>query len=323
MNRLVVTFVIAIATIALSSCAGAKRPALRPTPAEPGASLWQRPTDLAKRDLFYGAWGREHEPSPRDVYTFVERKHAGVNPGMTVRDSLGREWSVKQPVPGGYDFEGSVEVTLSRLLWAIGYHQPPVYYLPAFTLKDDWGTHREPGGRFRLKLDPLTDKGPWKWQENPFVGSKPYQGLLVALVMFNSTDLKNSNTTLYEYRTGNRVEHWYVVRDIGAALGDANRFTPLKGDPIAFERHAFIIGVSQRTVEFAYKGWYDKLVRDRITPDDVAWVSNLLGQLTDRQWRDAFRAGGFEPWAADRFIGKLQEKIDQGRSVTTRRAAVQ
>ena len=107
--------------------------------------MWVEPTNLAARDLFNGPWGAEHAPDPKDVYTLVERKHTGVNLGMTVKDAKGREWSVKQPFPGGLDSEAPVEVVVSRLLSAIGYHQPPVYHLPAFTLKDDFGTHVEVG----------------------------------------------------------------------------------------------------------------------------------------------------------------------------------
>jgi hypothetical protein len=79
--------------------------------------------------------------------------------------------------------------------------------------------------------------------------------------------------------------------------------------------------VNNSYVDFAYKGWYQKLVRDRITPADVAWASNLLAQLSDQQWRDAFRAGGYEPAVANRFIQSLREKVDQGRGVA-RLAAV-
>jgi hypothetical protein len=144
----------------------------------------------------------------------------------------------------------------------------------------------------------------------------------VILMMFNSTDLKNSNNTLYERKVGGRVERWYVVRDIGAALGDTDRFAPRKGHVETFERHPFILGVNSGYVDFAYKSWYQKLVRDRITPDDVAWASNLLARLSNQQWRDAFRAGGYEPAVANRFIQKLREKVDQGRGIV-RRAAVE
>ncbi len=322
MHRINVACAAAALLAAVSaSCAGAKRPDLQPTPAAPGASLWERPADLASRDLFYGPWGADHAPDPAETYTLVEVKHAGVNPGMTVRDSRGREWSVKQTPPGGYESEGQVEVAVSRLLSAVWYHQPPVYYLPSFHLKDDWGTKAEVGGRFRLKDATLKDAGTWSWEENPFIGSKPYQGLLVLMMMLNATDLKNSNNTLYEHREGDLVSQLYVARDVGAALGDTNRFAPTKGDPASFEKQPFILCVSNGHVDFAYHGWYAKLVRDRISPEDVRWASELLGQLSDRQWRDAFRAAGYDQASATVFIRTLQQKIEQGRTIGRRAAA--
>jgi hypothetical protein len=311
---------IAIAAVSLTACAGVKVPKGQTSPAPPAASMWVEPTDLATRDLFYGPWGAEHAPDPNGVYTLVERKHTGVNLGMTVKDDKGREWSVKQPFPGGLDSEAPVEVALSRLLSAIGYHQPPIYFLPTFTLKDDFGKKVEVGGRFRLKDDSMKETGYWKWEDNPFVGTKPYQGLIVLHMMFNSTDLKNSNNSLYEYRDGDLIKQLYLTRDLGAALGDANRISPRKGHPDSFEAMPFILGVEGGKVQFAYHGWYKNLVLDRITPEEVAWTSELLGGLSDKQWSDAFRAGGYEPAVANRFIAKLKEKIEQGKSLVTRTA---
>ena len=321
MHRASVACAALVAAVTLTSCVRVKAPASQPSHGVPGMSLWKAPTDLATRDLFYGPWGRAHAPDPDATYTLVELKHSGVNPGMTVRDPQGREWSVKQEYPSGLDPEGPVEVALSRLLSAIGYHQPPVYFLRSFSLKDDWGTHTERGGRFRLDEESLKSAGAWSWQDNPFIGTQPYQGLLVLMMMFNNTDLKNSNNTLYERKQGDRVEQWYVVRDIGAALGDTSRYAPRKGHPASFERHPFIVGVSNGHVDFAYKGWYQKLVRDRITPEDVRWASDLLAQLSEQQWREAFRAAGYDPETADRFIRTFQKKIDQGRDVTRRASA--
>ena len=142
---------------------------------------------------------------------------------MTVKDSKGREWSVKQPYPGDLDSEAPVEVVVSRLLSAVGYHQPPVYYLPAFTLKDDFGRKVEVGGRFRLKdrrAEGSRRRGTGRTTRSS--ARKEYQGLIVLLMMFNSTDLKNSNNSLYEHRDGDLVEQWYVTRDLGSALGDTN-----------------------------------------------------------------------------------------------------
>jgi len=319
MKRIPAVFVALVAIAALSSCAmRVTEPASKATAAEPGATLWERPTDLASRDLFYGSWGRENAPAPDDTYRLVERKHHGVNPGLTVVDSRGREWSVKQPPPGNFDSEVGAELAVSRILGAVGYHQPPLYFLPVFTLKDAWGTRREIGGRFRLKDERLKSGDAWSWQENPFIGTRPYNGLLALLMMFNSTDLKNSNNSLYEYRDRGIVQRRYIVRDLGAALGDTNRFAPRKANPDAFEQGSYIVGVNNGFVEFAYNGLYARLVRDRITPDDVAWSSNLLAQLSQKQWQDAFRAGGFAPADAERFIRKLRERIQQGRDLRGR-----
>ena len=231
---------------------------------------------------------------------------------MTVRDPLGREWSVKQAGAETPD-EGPVEVALSRILSTVGYHQPPVYYLPSFTLEDDWGTHVEPGGRFRLKLKTLKDRGEWSWQQNPFVGTRPLNGLLVIMMMFNNSDIKNSNNTLYEHRSDNGIEHWYVARDLGGALGTTGRLAPLKNDPEAFARHPFVLGIENGYVAFHYRGWHQELVRERITAADLAWASCLLDRLSDRQWQDAFRAGGYAPDVAQRFIRTLEDKIAVGR----------
>ena len=141
------------------------------------------------------------------------------------------------------------------------------------------------------------------------------------LMMFNSTDLKNSNNSLYLHRNGDRVEQWYTVRDIGAALGDTVFLAPRKNNVEAFESSPFITGVGDGgQVDFAYKGIYRKFVEDRIAVADVEWASQQLAQLSDGQWHDAFRAGGYQPDEARRFIAKLKEKIDEGRGLSRRAA---
>lgn len=316
MTRSTLMVIALAAAVSASACARAKRPALQPSAPVPGAIFWTAPTDLAARDLFHGPWGPENAPDPADTYALVEQKRSGVNLGMTVKDSRGREWSVKTPYPGGLDSEAPVEVALSRVLSAVGYPQPPVYYLRAFWLTDAFGKRAMEGGRFRLKHDALTDEGDWAWEQNPFIGSRPYQGLLVMLMMFNSTDMKNSNNTLYHRRNGDLVEQWYVVRDIGSALGDTTFLAPRKNNIDAFEKGPFIANVSNGLVDFAYKGVYRKFVEDRIVVADVEWASRLLGRLSDRQWHDAFRAAGYQPAEAGRFIAKIKSKIAEGRGLT-------
>jgi hypothetical protein len=276
--------------------------------------LWTDPMDLATRDFFNGPWGAERAPDPAATYTFIEPKIGGINPGMTVRDPAGRQWKVKQPPLTGRGAEGPIEVVLSRVLAGVGYHQPPVYFLPSFLLTRGKGVERVSGGRFRLSLKTLKERDDWAWTDNPFVGTRPLNGLLVILMMFNSSDLKNSNNSLYEY-TPAGAEHpqrWFVVRDLGAALGSTARLTPLRGNLKAFESLGFIKGVEGGFVEFEYHGLHQELFDRQITPADVVWAARLLARVSDAQWADAFRAGGYTPDITGRFINKLKSKIQDG-----------
>lgn len=318
MGRRLGVFVMPIVVaVFIPYCGGAVRPTIQPAGAPP-ARLWSEP-DSPARDLYNGPWGARRAPDPAAVYRLVELKRHGVNPGMTVRDTEGRKWSVKQRRSEDLD-ESRAEVTMSRILSALGYYQPPVYYLPAFTLQDDWGTRVEPGGRFRLHDKALKDVGTWSWQLNPFVGTRPYQGLVVVLMLLGSSDLKNSNNTLYEHRAGDAVEQWYVVRDIGNALGRTGRFIPVPADCAAFEQRHFILGTNGRFVRFEYRGFHGELVRDRIAAGDVGWAMARLSELTDAQWSDAFRAGGFTSDVTARYIRKLHQDIAQGAALAARDA---
>jgi hypothetical protein len=43
-----------------------------------------------------------------------------------------------------------------------------------------------------------------------------------------------------------------------------------------------------------------------------------MTRLTDKQWRDAFRAGNYSDGDADRYIRKLKEKIDDAVALRAR-----
>ena len=273
--------------------------------------LWREPHNIAAQNLFDGPWGHALAPDPDASYRFRRSERIGVNPGMTVVDSSGREWNIKQAPHYGRLAEGPLEVVLSRVLSAVGYHQPPVYFLPAFTLKDTFGTRQEAGGRFRLRPPELSERETWDWRKNPFVGTRPYNGLLVILAMFDSADLKSANNRVYERTTTpGSVERWYVVRDLGATL--ASRVRASTGDSERFAAFPFHTGTDTGYVQFAHTGRQGDLLRDRITPDDVRWACQLLARLTDAQWRDAFRAGGYGQADVDRFTQRLRDQVSEG-----------
>jgi hypothetical protein len=91
---------------------------------------------------------------------------------------------------------------------------------------------------------------------------------------------------------------------------------PKRNDIEAFEPHGFITGVRNGHVKFAFRGRHQELLRV-IRPDDVAWMCKRLARLTPAQWKDAFRAGGYDDALAARFIRRIQQKIAEGQALQT------
>src|SRR5215207_2747563 len=137
-------WIVVIAALA-SACALNSRP-------DPGpvklAELWQEPADLEGRDLLNGPGGPQQLPASGSRFEFVSVKTTGTQPGYDAKDEQGRLWGVKLGV------ESRTEVVVSRLVWALGYHQPIVYYVPAWTLVRDGRDEPQPAARFRLESAP-------------------------------------------------------------------------------------------------------------------------------------------------------------------------
>ncbi len=302
----------AIAVLAFMAAACAGRTVVpvadRELPPQQIAELWIDPGTA--RDLLWGVGGSRYAPDPGAPYTLVEKDDSGFSVGYDVRSPDGTEWSAK------IGPEAQTEVVVSRILWGVGYHQPPVYYLPAWTL--DGNDDRETIGeaRFRPKLPALERlEEPWRWQDNPFVGTREFRGLLVVLLIVNSTDLKDDNNSVYQLQEPwDGATRWFVVRDLGAALGETGRFYPRRNWLEGFEKQPFITRVDGTRVEFAYDGLQQELL-SLIRPEDVQWAARLLARLTDGQWQDAFRAANYPPPVAERYIRRIKQKIEDGLAV--------
>ena len=288
------------------ACALNERPTVDPVRM---AQLWEPPTDLEQRDLFRGVGGSKNAPDPDEIYEFKEEKAVGTQPGYDVKDSKGREWSVK------LGEEARPEVAVSRLLWAIGYHQPSVYYLPRWTMVRDGKRIPQTGARFRL--DDTKNLGEWSWRKNPFLHTRPLAGLFVYQVMVNNWDVKSQQNALYRLKDDDDKKNpreQYMVKDLGASLGrTAWPVGGTKADPAGFEEEPFIERVEGNRVRFAYQGaWLEPQLVRSITPADVRWTAELLSRLTLKQWSDAFRAAGFGQSEADRYIRRLRQKVSEG-----------
>lgn len=295
-------------SLTVAGCAVNTRPTISPARM---ADFWQEPADLERRNLLNGPGGAAHAPNPKTSYVLLKADQSGFSPGYDVRDERGREWSVKLGP------EARTEVVVSRLLWAMGYHQPNVYYLPSWTLTDDGKLKTEGPARFRLKST-HKNVGQWSWRKNRFLDTQPFAGLFVLMVIVNNWDLKSAQNTIYQTEpadpSSQAARLQYVVKDLGASLGKTNWWLPGTRDDIeAFEEEPFITSVSHNRVKFHFRGaWQEPQLINSVTPNDVRWMCERLARLTSAQWMDAFRAGGYSEAEASRFIVRLRQKVDEG-----------
>lgn len=281
-----------------------------PPTAEQLAELWTAPGP--GRDLFYGVGGKALVPDASAHYTVIEIKRSGFSRGYTLKDSDGREWSAKFPP------EAPTEVTASRILWGVGYHQPPIYYVAEWNAAKAPSPNPQLPARFREKapdLDGLDPKGSWSYYHNPFVGTRQMNGLLVLQAMLGNSDLKDPQNVIYGLKRPHEgAKRWYVARDLGQSFGRTGVLDAPRGDIVVFEQTPFIRGVKNGHVQFDYRGRH-KVLFETIPPADVRWACERLRALSDDQWHDAFRAGGFPRSLADRFIRRMKQKIDEGLSL--------
>jgi hypothetical protein len=162
-------------TVIATACVFRKAPRTSTQSGAPAdvAQLWVEPRDLETRDLFHGSGGAALAPDPvRAVRARCDRRQR-LQPRIRRPGPRGVQWSVKLGI------EAQPEVVASRVLWAIGYHQPGTYLLTNWQLT---GKQVERPGTGRFRLESGGDKviADWSWYENPFVSTQPFNGLLVA-----------------------------------------------------------------------------------------------------------------------------------------------
>src|SRR5215831_16628248 len=165
---------------------------------EGAAILWRDPGDISSRNLYYGRGSEER--MPKAPFTFIAEDMNGSNPKFDVRDANDIKWKVKLGV------EAQPETAVSHLLWAIGYFTDEDYYVPEFTVGGMKKLHRGNdmiskdgsihGARFKRDNKGEKRSEEWKWDNNPFVGTKEFQGLKVAMILFNNWDIKDINNKI-------------------------------------------------------------------------------------------------------------------------------
>jgi hypothetical protein len=319
MNRRGVTRrTVLFALPALAACARFRSAPRATVPADDArrrlADLWVDRGDVARLDLFQGAGGPSGVLGP-STFTFVEKDEKGFSPGWDVRDASGVRWSVKQGP------EAQSEVVASRLLWALGFHQPPTYYAAEWRLTGGPEPGAQPPGRFRPDMAGARRLPGWVWDRNEFAGTQAFRGLLVLMRVINNWDLLDRNNAVFTFETPrDGSARWHVVLDLGASFGRAygmeSRHSGSRNDLEDFERQGFLEGVDRDGyVEFDQLGKWHRGLFGRLRPADLAWTCGRLGALSGEQWKGAFRAGGFPDATAARFITALRRRIDAGLSL--------
>lgn len=279
--------------------------------------LWEDPTGIENRDLFNGSGGAEGAPDPNSKFTFVDRSPKGTSEKIHVTDDKGRKWTVK------FGPEAKPETAATRIVWAAGYHVDQDYFVKRTHIEgrggfDVWDV------RFERGDDGYKEEGLWKWDTNPFNGTRELQGLKVLMVLLNNWDIKYENNKIVrpgKKSGGDKDERIYYVADLGATLGSTGSFVSklpffanapagTKGDTDGYSRQQFIEGVRNGQVIFHYKG-KDKKALEGITVENARWMGNLIGRLSDKQLSDAFRAGGFSDADVAVYTRAIRDRINQ------------
>lgn len=307
-RRLTCAVALAVALPACVAAAGGGRvkvqvPDTAPPPSQI-AQLWIDP-GATPRDLFWEVGGKQYAPPADAVYALGHRDDAGFSVSHDVVGPDDTEWSAT------IGPEAQTETVVSRILWGLGYHEPPLYSLPSWKLdRGDGDLRVESEARFRHKLKHLTRlKEYWHWADTPFLGAREFRGLLVVMLMLNSSDLKDDDNSIDELKEPlDGAAKWFLVRDLGAALGRPGRLYPRRNWIDGFERQGFIRQVRGDRIVFDCTGRHQQIL-EMIAPDDVRWAARQMARLTDAQWQDAFRAADA---IAARYIRGIKEKIDDG-----------
>lgn len=280
-----------------------------------GAAMWE-PVDVSKRNLLLGAGGASMRPDLRRV-RFLRKETGGNNLKYRIRDASGRIWVAK------IADESQPEVAANRLLWAVGYRTEIDYLARRLTIPGK-GTF----SNVRLEARPkgIDRDGDWEWDSNPFVGTREFKGLRVMMALINNWDLKDSNNAIL--RTGRQAQ--YIVSDLGSSFGKLpvssafilNRFGRSVNDPEDFANSTFIHKVEDNgEIDFYYKAKGKKLL-EQIRVEDARWIGRLLGRLSDRQIRDAFRAANYSPAQITILSRAVKSRIRQLNTLPSKLEAV-
>jgi hypothetical protein len=278
--------------------------------------LWREAEAPEALDLYWGPGGQKGAPDPSGKFTFLERDTKGTQKKIIVKDDKDREWIVK------FGPEARPETAATRIVWAVGYHADEDYFVKQVHI-DGWEGEAD-NVRFKRRHHGFKQIGYWRWEQNPFLGTRELNGLKALMVLLNNWDLKYDNNKIVapkKEKAGDPDERIYYVGDLGATFGKTGslafklhvpRDPPAgsKDKPSQYARQAFIDGVRDGMVRFHYKGKDQSALKD-VRVEDAKWIGGLLMRLTDKQIADAFRASGYSDGEVTTLVEAMRDRIGQ------------
>jgi hypothetical protein len=272
-------------------------------------------------------------------YTFEKEDLKGTNPKFDVVDPDGVKWKVKLGA------EARPEPVASRFVWAVGYFTDEDYFMPVLRLKDP--PERLQRGRKQVTADGLVYAvrmkrsvhgkkkiGNWEWLNNPFSASRELNGLRVLMAVLNNWDLKDENNALFQADGPDGPRRLYEVSDLGASFGTPGfgwTKRSSRGNVKAYTHSKWIRRTNAEFIDFnvpsrpaidhfpARHEWKMRMALRslgwKVPRDDARWIGDLLGRLSAKQIRDAFRAGGYDDPTVENFSREVEERIAELKSL--------
>jgi hypothetical protein len=276
--------------------------------------LWREPTDIASLDLLAGPGGDASKPDLSQII-WEANDTSGYSVKWKVRDASGKHWVVK------LGNESRPETAATRLVWAAGYPTEINYLVPCVKITNapkppsDKSVKRcEDKGfanvRFEARPDEAKRLDMWSWKQNPFAGTKEFNGLIVLMALVNNWDLKDENNKVIYFPGDGGGELRYVISDLGATFGKTGGpIAHSRNEPEKYVKTGFVEKVEGDRVKFDYHGKNTGLF-DNIKVEDAKWIGDLLSQLSEKQIADAFRAANFEPDEIEGLTYEVRARIN-------------
>lgn len=312
-----------------------QNPALLFLLAAASAVMWQQPvTPPGEADFSKAANGSKPPQAP---FVFVTEDLSGHSPKILVRDAAQRVWQVK----GGY--EARAEAFITRFVSAAGYYADSVWFVPRGRVDGvRWPLRRAQGfisrdGAFTYASFELRDSRAvflpnlaWNWTKNPFTGRTELRGLKLLVMLFSDWDNKDvrdgpdaTNVGVLRFETSRGDQDVYYVTDWGQAFGSWGTwfgFGRSNWNCQDYSRETSELIHTDRSgrLVFGYRGQHaDDLVME-IGREDVRWLLDRIGTITDAQIRAGFDASGASASEKECFTRALRDRIERLRRAAGR-----